>query len=106
VFSPDSDFVESLLYHVYQKSLSELITKILNIQEDATRFDENIGKLVKAKQVQILETLVDKLGPDCSEEDNLNASSILQDALDTKEYYGVICKRNNINKLLDFAIPG
>lgn len=31
VFSPDSDFVESLLYHVYQKSLSELITKFLNI---------------------------------------------------------------------------
>lgn len=48
---------------------------------------------------------MDKLGPDCSEEDNLNASSILQDALDTKEYYSIICKRNNINKLFDFAIP-
>ena len=77
VFSPESDFIESLLYHVYQKSLSELITKFLNIQEESTRFDENIAKLVKAKQVQILDTLVEKLGPDSSEEDNLNASSIL-----------------------------
>ena len=49
--------------------------------------------------------MVEKLGPDSSEEDNLNASSILQDALDTKEYYGIICKRNNISKLLDFAVP-
>lgn len=31
VLAPESDIVESLLYHVYQKSLSELITKILNI---------------------------------------------------------------------------
>jgi hypothetical protein len=48
---------------------------------------------------------VQKLGPEWSEEDNLNASSILQDALDTKGYYGIVCKRNNISKLLDFAIP-
>jgi hypothetical protein len=31
VLAPESDIVESLLYHVYQKSLSELISKILNI---------------------------------------------------------------------------
>ena len=106
ILAPESDIVESLLYHVYQKSLSELITKILNIQDDATRFgDENLGKNLKAKQALILDTLIDKLGPDCNEEDNLNASSILQDALDTKEYYGIICKRNNLNKLLDFATP-
>ena len=106
VLAPESDIVESLLFHVYQKSLSELITKILNIQDDATRLgDENLVKQLKAKQTLILDTLVDKLGPTCNEEDNLNASSILQDALDTKEYYGIICRRNNLNKLLDFAIP-
>jgi hypothetical protein len=53
----------------------------------------------------ILDTLIDKLGPDCNEEDNLNASGILQDALDTKEYYGIVTKRNNLQKLIDFAIP-
>ena len=106
VFAPESDIVESLLYHVYQKSLSELITKFLNIQEDTIfTSDEVTGKQIKAKQALILDTLVDKLGPDCSEEDNLNASSILQDALDTKDYYHLVSKRNNIHKLLDFAIP-
>ena len=52
-----------------------------------------------------MDTLIDKLGPDCNEEDNLNASGILQDALDTKEYYGIVTKRNNLQKLIDFAIP-
>ena len=50
VLDAESDIVESLLYHVYQKSLSELITKILNIQDDATRFgDENLSKQLKIK---------------------------------------------------------
>jgi hypothetical protein len=44
IFDSESDIVESLLYHVYQKSLSELITKLLNLQDDATSFDENLGK--------------------------------------------------------------
>ena len=49
--------------------------------------------------------MVDKLGPEANEEDNLNASSILYDALETKEYYSIVSRRNNVNKLLAFAIP-
>ena len=55
--------------------------------------------------MNILTTLVDKLSPECSEEDNLNASSILQDALDTKEFYSVISRKNTLTKLLDYALP-
>ena len=40
-----------------------------------------------------------------NEEDNLNASTILTEALDTKEFYSVISKKNNVQKLLDFALP-
>jgi hypothetical protein len=47
--------------------------------------------------------LIDKLGPDASEEDNLNGSSILQDMLETKEFYGVICKRNIVVKIIEYA---
>jgi len=31
VFSSESDIIESLLYHVYQKSISEVVYKFLNI---------------------------------------------------------------------------
>lgn len=46
---------------------------------------------------------MDKLGPEASEEDNLNAGGILQDALETKEFYTVVSRRNNVLKMLDFA---
>jgi hypothetical protein len=35
----------------------------------------------------------------------LNASSILIEALDTKEHYSLVTKRHNIVKLLQFAVP-
>lgn len=31
VFAPESDFIDRLLYHVYQKSISELLNKLLTI---------------------------------------------------------------------------
>jgi hypothetical protein len=29
----------------------------------------------------------------------------LQDALDTKEYYNIVSRRNNVLKMLDYALP-
>ncbi len=107
IFQEGSDFIECLLNHVYQKSISELISKLLNISEDSVKLG-NAGLVAEVKKSQryILNTLIDKLGPvDMTEEDNLNASSILQDALDTKEYYSVVSHRSNILKLLEFAVP-
>jgi hypothetical protein len=49
---------------------------------------------------------VSKLSPhDTTEEDNLNACSVLLDALDTQAYYQQLTKRSNLLKLLDFAVP-
>lgn len=32
VFRPESDVIDCLLYHVYQKSIAELLNKLLSIQ--------------------------------------------------------------------------
>ena len=104
VFAPESDVIDCLLYHVYQKSISELVNKFLNIQE-SNGTGAVSSEVIKQKQQYILNTLVEKLGPTASEEDNLNASSILQDALDTKEYYNIVSRRNNVLKMLDYALP-
>lgn len=33
----------------------------------------------------------------------MNASTIIQDIIDSKNYFSVICKRSNISKIIDFA---
>lgn len=101
VFAPGSDCIDSLLYHVYQKSIAELLNKFLNIQDHD--FETELGEEIKRKQQYVMQELVEKLGPQATEEDNLNGSSILQEMLETKEFYSIICQRRFIQRLIEFA---
>lgn len=48
IFAPESDFIENILNHVYQKSISEFISKLLNIQEDSVKLgNANLVAVVK-----------------------------------------------------------
>jgi hypothetical protein len=40
----------------------------------------------------IVSKMISKLGPNQSEETNLNGSSIIQDMFEVKEFYNIICK--------------
>ncbi len=66
-------------------------------------FDQDITKEMSAKQAQVMQTLIDKVGPSSSEEDNLNGSSIIQEMLEVKDFYNVLSKRNNVQKLAEYA---
>lgn len=46
---------------------------------------------IKNKQNETLQKLLDKLSSQATEEDNLNAATILVDMLETKEFFNVIC---------------
>lgn len=43
-----------------------------------------------------MHTLIEKIGPSFSEEDNLNGSNILQEMLEVKDFYNVLCKRQSV----------
>ena len=59
-------------------------------------FDGSIAKEMTAKQQQVMLSLIDKVGPSVTEEDNLNGASIIQEMLEIKEFYNTICKRANV----------
>jgi hypothetical protein len=61
IFGATSTVLDRLLYHVYQKSISELLYKLLNTQPD-TDFEEVSREEIKAKQVGIFEQLIERLG--------------------------------------------
>ena len=50
-----------------------------------------------------MQALIEKLGPSVTEDDNLNGSSIIQDMLEIKEFYGIVSKRENVTKLVEYA---
>jgi hypothetical protein len=59
---------------------------------------------MQKKQQQVVQNLLQKLSPEASEEDNLNGCSIMQDMLEVKEFYSIICKRNNVQVLIDYIL--
>ena len=101
IFAPDSDVLDCLLFHVYQKSLSEILIKLLNISHHD--FESQLAEDIRAKQHQIVGGLIDKLSGEHTEEHNLNAASILVEMLDNKEYFNLISQRQNIAKLVEMS---
>jgi len=61
---------------------------------------------VKAKQQMAVGHLIESLGPEKSEEHNLNACSIIQDMFEIKEFYNLICGKENLTQIVEFALAG
>jgi len=101
IFAPGSDVIEQMLKHVYQKSISEVLNKLLT-QIDSD-FEPEIMAEIKAKQQLAVSKLIDQLGPDVSDEHNLNGCTIIQDMFEIKEFYNIICKRESLNKIVDYS---
>mmetsp|Transcript_10344 Transcript_10344/g.10366 ORF Transcript_10344/g.10366 Transcript_10344/m.10366 type:complete len:157 (-) Transcript_10344:1209-1679(-) len=94
VFAPESQIIDQLLFHVYQKSISELLNKFLCIMD--SEFEGEVQVQIQTKQREIVQKLINKLSPENSMEDNLNGCSILQDMLESKEFYKLVSTPENI----------
>lgn len=49
--------------------------------------------------------MIEKLSEGSSEEDNMNANAVLLDVIEIKEFYHMICTRDNVLKVIDIAFP-
>ena len=101
IFAPNSDIIENMLKHIYQKSISEVLNKLLT-QIDGD-YEPEIMAEIKSKQQLAVSKLIDLLGPELSEEHNLNACTIIQDMFEIKEFYNIICKRESLTKIVNFS---
>lgn len=104
IFAKESTVIEDLLKHVYQKSISEILNKLLTLVD--TDHEPEIVAMIQEKQQMAVSYLIDSLGPEKSEEHNLNASTIIQDMFEIKEFYNIICQKENLQKIVDFALAG
>ena len=104
IFSKESTVIEDLLKHIYQKSISEILNKLLTLVD--TDHEPEIVAMIQEKQQKAVSFLIESLGPEKSEEHNLNASTIIQDMFEIKEFYNIICQKENLQKIVDYALAG
>lgn len=101
IFRPESPIIDHLVNHVGQKSVSEILNKLLT-QIDSD-FEPEILAQIQQKQQLVVTRLITQLGPGLSEENNLNGSSIIQEMFEIKEFYNIICTKENVKTIADFA---
>jgi len=102
IFAKDSPVMDNLLYHVYQKSISEVLNKFVSLSDN--NCSDELAQEIKAKQQHVMNYLSDKLSPEYTEEDNLNAATIIGDLMENKEFFQIVAKQQNIRKLVDFSL--
>ena len=62
IFGADSDVFDCLLRHLYQKSISEILNKLMNIVD--TNFDGELATQIQEKKQKVLTELIEKLQGD------------------------------------------
>lgn len=101
IFAADSDIIDHMVRHVGQKSISEILNKLI------TQIDQDyMADLIQKKQLTVVEKLIAHLGPDKHEENNLNACTILQDMFEHKEYFNILIKKENFQNIVNMATAG
>ena len=101
IFAPESDVMESMINHIGNKSVSEILNKLVN-QIDSD-YEPSLQEQIRQKQKMVVEKIIAHLGPEKSEESNLNASSIIQDMFDNKDFYNMFLQKQNVQQILAYA---
>eukprot|EP00347_Sterkiella_histriomuscorum_P000595 403375243 len=103
LFKEAQSTIDNMLYHLQQKSISDIVKKLMVVT--ASDYDEAVASCIINQQEVIMSTLVDKLGFDTSEEDNLNAAMIINDLIELKDCYNMITMKMYIQDIFEKAFP-
>lgn len=74
-----------MVRHVYQKSISEVLIRILNISDNL--FDDHYLSSVESIRKSFIHKIVLKFDPKYTVEDHLNAASLLSELVEYKQVY-------------------
>lgn len=80
MFDSENGALDSLLNHVYQKSISEVILAIMKIEE--INFTDELAATIKQHKISVIGKLISKIASENDEETCLNAKDILQKLLE------------------------
>ena len=90
-----TEVIDNLVKHVYQKSISEVLIRILNISENL--FNENIIGMIENIRKSFIHKIVKKFDPKYTFEDHLNASSLLSELVEYKPIYQELVSQRNLD---------
>lgn len=77
LFNAGNDALDCLVEHVYQQSVSDVLVKVMNIQE--SNFSDELACLIQKRKITVITKLVNKLDND--DEESKSVASVLQELI-------------------------
>jgi len=77
LFNAGNDALDRLVEHVQQQSVSDVLIKIMNIEE--SNFSEELAAIIQKRKITVITKLVNKLDND--DEESQNVANVLQDLI-------------------------
>mmetsp|Transcript_33503 Transcript_33503/g.51462 ORF Transcript_33503/g.51462 Transcript_33503/m.51462 type:complete len:184 (+) Transcript_33503:583-1134(+) len=103
VFSQESKAIETLLDHVYEKSVADLLCKLLTSSSSSEELPSATFEQMSYSKQMAIDKLVSQLCESDADEQVLSAGSILRELATERDTLRVICKRENLRKLVEGA---
>lgn len=101
IIADENKVIEKLLRHVYSRSVAEVIHRLLHIVE--SNFEDDLSVKIAEKKQAIMTALIEKLKSDREDETVMNATFILQDLMESKSFFQILTKKQNMQKLFETA---
>lgn len=101
LFNTENDAIDCLINHVYQKSVSEVLIKIMNIEEN--NFNEDLSEAIHKRKVTVFTKLVNKLDLDNEEQDFYNVAAVLNELVQINDFFAIVARKPTIQRLSDMA---
>jgi len=101
IIADENKVIEKLLRHVYSRSVAEVIHRLLHIVE--SNFEDDLSVKIAEKKQAIMTALIEKLKSDREDETGMNATFILQDLMESKSFFQILTKKQNMQKLFETA---
>lgn len=92
---------DNLLFHQYQRSISEVLRKLMFVSDH--QIDDDLQDAIKEKKQKVTLALIEKMSADLTDEDNLNAQQMIVDLLENKSFFYTVARRATVQKLSEFA---
>jgi len=101
IFAEENKVVESLLAHVYSRSVAEVLHRLLHTVE--SNFDDELAAKITIQKQVILNSLIEQLKSEKEDETVMNAAFILQDIMEQKSFFQMLTKKQNLQKMFEIA---
>ena len=95
-----TEVIDNMVRHVYQKSISEVLIRILNISDNL--FEDHILSAVESIRKSFIHKIVLKFDPKFTVEDHMNAASLLSELVEYKQVYLELVSQRNLDIIKEF----